>query len=128
MMLFRARQAIDAPMRAALSQYRKPFSLFPREVSMAQHRVPLSELATAVQAAVQKVLNEKGVHYPIWCGVFPPVELATEANAQKIATEIGKEAGVKVTPSVGQVSAVGGPQHGLTHPKIIGLRFDPPKA
>jgi len=92
---------------------------------MAQHRVPLSELATAVHAAVQKVLNEKGVNYPIWCGVFPPVELATEANAQKIATELGKEAGVKVTPSIGQVSAVGG-QHGLIHPKIIGVRFDPP--
>jgi hypothetical protein len=92
---------------------------------MAQHRVPLNDLATAVQAAVQKVLNEKGVHYPIWCGVFPPVELATEANAQKIAAEIGREAGVKVTASVGQVSAAAGAQHALTHPRIIGLIFDP---
>ena len=87
--------------------------------------VPLSELASAVHAAVEKVLAQKGLHLPIWCGVLPPADFANEATARNIAAELAKEAGgVRVTPSVGTVSATAGAQ-ALTHPRIIGLVFDP---
>jgi hypothetical protein len=114
--------------RRAASKAKTVFFVSSGGTSMASPRVPLSELAAAVQAAVQKVLVQQGTHYPIWCGVFPPVELATEANAAKIASEISRDAGgVRVTPSVGQVSAAAG-ERALTHPKIIGLVFDPHSA
>jgi hypothetical protein len=75
---------------------------------MAPPKVPLQELGTAVQSAVQQVLAKHGAvdvgH--LWVGFVAPDAIANEANALKVAQEIAREAGgLSVQPSVAQLSA-----------------------
>jgi hypothetical protein len=95
-------------------------------------RIPLNELAAAVQSAVAQVLAKHGAG-PIdklWVGYVAPDLVATEENAGKVAHEIGKEAGQKVTPSVAQlIEAGGGTAQGVRAAvparRIIGLIYEP---
>ena len=95
---------------------------------MPQHSVPLKELAVAVESAVQQVLGKHGA-VPIdklWVGFVAPENIANPDVAGKVATQLGKEAGVHVQASVGQL-AVAGAQEAkaeLGRPgHIIGLVF-----
>jgi hypothetical protein len=69
--------------------------------------VPINELATAVQNAVQQVLAQHGGVSvdKLWVGFVAPDNLATQDNASKVAALLGKEAGVQVQGSVAQLSA-----------------------
>jgi hypothetical protein len=71
--------------------------------------VPLKELTTAVQSAVQQVLAKHGAvdvgH--LWVGFVAPDAIANEANALQVAQALGKGAGVAVQPSVAQLAATG---------------------
>ncbi len=88
--------------------------------------VPLHELSAAVQDAVQRVLAQHGA-VPIdklWVGFVAPENLATRANADKLAAMLGKEGGVTGQGSVAQFTAAEGalptkPGH------IIGLVYSP---
>lgn len=91
--------------------------------------VPLNELAAAVQSAVEQVLAKHGAVSidKLWVGFVAPENIATQENANKIAAEIGREAGVTAQGSVGQLSA--GAQGGAQTEKlklpghIIGLVY-----
>jgi hypothetical protein len=95
--------------------------------------VPLNELAVAVQSAVEQVLGKHGA-VPIeklWVGFVAPDAIATQENAGKIATLLGKEAGVNVQVSMGQLGAPAGAAGGV-HAEalklpghIIGLVYQP---
>ncbi len=99
---------------------------------MSSHPVPLRELAAAVQSAVEQTLGKHGA-VPIdklWVGFVAPEAVATEDAANKIATKLGHQAGVKVQSSVAQLGAAAGSQtaHQAKLPaghKIIGLIFEP---
>jgi hypothetical protein len=100
-------------------------------------RIPLNELTAAVQSAVTQVFSKHGVVtiYKLWVRFVAPDLIATAENAGKIAHELGKEAGLKVTPSVGQlIEGGGGTAQAVreTRPvhRIIGLihEFHEPKA
>jgi len=97
---------------------------------MAQHPVPLSELAVAVQSAVQQVLGKHGA-VPVdklWVGLVAPENLANVEVAGKVATQLAKEAGVHVQASVAQVwpSPAHEAKPELLKPgHIIGLVFAP---
>jgi hypothetical protein len=96
-----------------------------------KHPVPLNELAVAVQSAVEQVLGKHGA-VPIdklWVGFVAPDNIASLENANKIASLLGKEAGVVVQGSVGQL---GGGAVGASHTEaarlpghIIGLIHKP---
>jgi hypothetical protein len=100
---------------------------------MAPPTVPLKELTTAVQSAVQQVLAKHGAvdvgH--LWVGFVAPDAIANEANALQVAQALGKGAGgLAVTPSVAQLSATGAPAAGEKLPippkgHIIGLIYSP---
>ena len=99
---------------------------------MPKHPVPLNELAAAVQSAVEQVLGKHGAG-PIdklWVGFVAPENIASQENANKIATQLGKEAGVSAQGSVAQLgapAATGGVHTGALKPPghIIGLVFQP---
>lgn len=97
---------------------------------MPDRPVPLTELAAAVQNAVQQVLAKHGA-VPIeklWVGFVAPENIATEANASKIAAQLGKEAGVNVQASVASIAQTGEQQAGAALGKpghIIGLVYSP---
>lgn len=96
---------------------------------MATSRVPLNELAVAVQNAVQQALAKHGA-VPIdqiWVGFVAPEQVATEVSAAAVAGILGKEAGVHAQPSVGQVGAgaVGEAKGALPPHRIIGLVYTP---
>ncbi|MBV8843526.1 MAG: hypothetical protein JO307_12015 [Bryobacterales bacterium] len=81
---------------------------------MPDRPVPLTELAAAVQNAVQQVLAKEGA-VPVdklWVGFVAPENIATEANASKVAEQLGKEAGVKVQGSVASLAQAGQQQAG----------------
>jgi hypothetical protein len=86
---------------------------------MSAPRVPLNELAAAVQNAVS---IEK-----LWVGFVAPDKIATAESAQQVANVLAKEAGVKGQPSVGQLggAAVGAAQAQVTPHRIIGLIYEP---
>jgi hypothetical protein len=100
---------------------------------MSNH-VPLNELAVAVQSAVEQVLGKLGA-VPIdklWVGFVAPDTIANEANAQKIAAALGKQAGVHVQAAVAQeliappVAAQHEAKAAIQKPgHIIGLVFNP---
>jgi hypothetical protein len=74
---------------------------------MSQPKVPLSELATAVQSAVEQVLGKNNA-VPIdklWIGFVAPDTVATEEAASKLAAQIG---GANAQPSVAHITAPGG--------------------
>jgi hypothetical protein len=100
------------------------------------HHVPLNELAVAVQSAVEQVLGKHGA-VPIdklWVGFVAPDIIATEANAQKVAAVLGKEAGVHVQAAVAEefIAPPAAAQHevraAIQKPgHIIGLVYSPRK-
>jgi hypothetical protein len=93
--------------------------------------VPIKELTTAVQSAVQQVLAKHGAvdvgH--LWVGFVAPDAIANQESALQVAQVLGKGAGVAVLPSVAQLSATGAPAAGALPipPKghIIGLIYSP---
>jgi hypothetical protein len=100
---------------------------------MPKHPVPLNELAAAVQSAVEQVLGKHGA-VPIdklWVGFVAPENIASHENADKIAAQLGREAGITAQGSVAQLgapAATGGGVHteALKLPgHIIGLVFQP---
>jgi hypothetical protein len=102
---------------------------------MAPPKVPLQELGTAVQSAVQQVLAKHGAvdvgH--LWVGFVAPDAIATQQNALIVAQEIAREAGgLAVQPSVAQLAAgpaaaATGPGAPILPPKghLIGLIYQP---
>ena len=75
---------------------------------MSAPRVPLNELAAAVQSAVEQTLAKHGA-VPIeklWVGFVAPDKIATPESAQQVANVLAKEAGVKAQASVGQLGGV----------------------
>jgi hypothetical protein len=95
---------------------------------MPEH-VPLNQLAVAVQDAVKRVLAKHGA-VPIdqlWVGFVAPDTVANLESANKVAAELGKEAGVRVQGSIGQVGAGVQQEKGAAAKPghIIGLVFSP---
>lgn len=98
---------------------------------MATSRVPLNELAAAVQSAVEQTLAKHGA-VPIdklWVGFVAPDKIATLESAKTLAGVLAKEGGVHGQPSVGQIGggAVGESKEAalLPHHRIIGLIYEP---
>lgn len=96
---------------------------------MGTSRVPLNELAVAVQNAVQQALAKHGA-VPIdqiWVGFVAPEQVATAVSAEAVAGILGKEGGVVGQPSVGQVAAggAGEAKGALPLHRIIGLIYEP---
>ena len=100
---------------------------------MANPKIPLNELAVAVESAVQQALAKKGFgpidH--IWVGFVAPDKLATIENAQIAATALAHESGVAVHASSAQVTAApvaAGAVHtaALPNPQhILGFIYSP---
>ena len=94
------------------------------------NHVPLTELAAAVENAVQQVLGKHGA-VPIdklWVGFVAPEEIANLEAAAKVATQLGREAGVNVQASVAQVAGASAEERKaqLARPgHIIGLVYSP---
>jgi len=93
--------------------------------------VPLNELSAAVQSAVEKVLGKQRP-VPIgkiFVGFEAPENLASQANANAIAAQFGKEAHVTTQGAVTQVvapaPAAGGAEALIRPPKFIGLQYQP---
>jgi hypothetical protein len=122
--------------RNGRSRHYNPVEQIPKRGITMSHHVPLNELAVAVQSAVEQVLGKHGA-VPIdklWVGFVAPDTIANEANAQKIAAALGKQAGVHTQAAVAQevIAAHPGGQHAapataaLPRPgHIIGLVFNP---
>jgi L-alanine-DL-glutamate epimerase-like enolase superfamily enzyme len=100
---------------------------------MSAGHVPLNQLVSAVESAVEQVLGKHGA-VPVdklWVGFVAPENLATQENAAKLATALGREAGVNAQPSVAQLSttgAVAGQAHEAHAAKaghIIGIVYAP---
>jgi len=96
---------------------------------MGQHQIPLNEVETAVQSAVQNVLSKHNIGdiNKLWIGFVAPENVATSV-ANEVAAALGKGAAGKVTVSVATAEAAAGQEaaHALPHPvKIIGLIYDP---
>jgi hypothetical protein len=97
------------------------------------NKVPLNELAVAVENAVQQALAKHGAVSidKLWVGFVAPDAVATQENAALVARELSKEAGVTGQPSVAQISGGAAQQgqrdaHAGTLPgHIIGLVFQP---
>src|ERR1700751_3663869 len=96
---------------------------------MSAHRVPLNELAAAVQSAVEQTLAKHGAVSidKLWVGFVAPDRIATPESAQQVANLLAKEAGIKAQPSVGQRGgAAGGAAQAQVVPhRIIGLIYEP---
>ena len=97
---------------------------------MPQHPVPLNELSSAVQKAVQQVLGKHGAVSidKLWVGFVAPDTIAAE-EAAKVATQFGKEAGLHGQTSVLPLAATAGTQaHTIQKPgHIIGLVIERPQ-
>jgi hypothetical protein len=98
---------------------------------MSTPRVNLTELAAAVQSAVQQTLAKHGA-VPIdqiWVGFVAPETLANNASAQAVANLLAKEGGVSAQPSVGQLggAAAGAAEAHIPPHRIIGLIYEPGK-
>ena len=95
---------------------------------MATSRVPLNELAVAVQNAVEQALAKHGAVSidKLWVGFVAPDAIANESAAE-IAGILGKEGGVHAQPSVGQIGAgaVGEAKGAIPPHRIIGLVYAP---
>ncbi len=96
---------------------------------MSTPRIPLNEIAVAVQNAVQQTLAKHG-DVPIdqlWVGFVAPDKIATAESARLVTTALGQAEGIHVQPSVGQLSAgVAGAEEALKVPhRIIGLIYNP---
>lgn len=96
---------------------------------MSAPRIPLGELATAVQNAVEQALSKYG-KVPVdklWVGFVAPDNIATPESAQQVATVLSREGGIKAEPSVGQLSVAvaGAAQERVLPRRIIGLIYDP---
>ncbi len=96
---------------------------------MSTPRIPLSEIAVAVQNAVQQTLAKHGA-VPIdqlWVGFVAPDKIATAESARLVANALTSVEGVHALPSVGQLSAgVAGAEEALKVPhRIIGLIYEP---
>jgi hypothetical protein len=91
--------------------------------------VPLDQLSSAVQSAVEQVLAKHGAVSidKLWFGFVAPDTIATQDDANKIAASIAKAAGVQATGSMAQLAAAAGTHtEGLTKPgHIIGLVYAP---
>jgi hypothetical protein len=97
---------------------------------MSSPRVPLADLAAAVQSAVQQTLAKHGA-VPIdqlWVGFVAPENIANEQSAQAVANVLAKEGGVHAQPSVAQIGAgaAGAAQAKIVPHRIIGLIYEPP--
>jgi hypothetical protein len=96
---------------------------------MSTSRVPLNEIAVAVQDAVKQALAKHGA-VPIdqlWVGFVAPEAVANAESATAVANILAKEGGVKAHASVGQLGPVAGgaaQAHVVPH-RIIGLIFEP---
>jgi hypothetical protein len=93
-------------------------------------RVPLSDLASAIQNAVQQTLAKHGA-VPIdqlWVGFVAPENLANEQSAQAVANVLAKESGVHAQPSVAQIgtATAGAAKANIVPHRIIGLIYEPP--
>jgi len=97
---------------------------------MAQHQIPLSEVETAVQSAVQAVLSKHNIGdiNKLWVGFVAPENIANSV-ANEVAHALGKGATGAVTPSIATAQSAVAGQHAaeaLPHQvKIIGLIYDP---
>lgn len=96
---------------------------------MSTPRIQLTELAAAVQSAVQQTLAKHGA-VPVdklWIGFVAPENLATAESAQQVAQVLAKEGGVKAQGSVAQLggAAAGVAQAQIPPHRIIGLIFEP---
>ncbi len=95
--------------------------------------IHLNNLAVAVQNAVEQALGKQGA-VPLghlWVGFVAPDTIATEVNANKIATLLAKEGEVTGVGSVAQLGAAAGTQAKGAAPAvrpdlhIIGLIYAP---
>jgi hypothetical protein len=100
------------------------------EVSpMSTPRIQLTELAAAVQSAVQQTLAKHGA-VPVdklWVGFVAPDKVATADSAQLVAQVLAKEGGVQAQGSVAELggAAAGAAQANIPPHRIIGLIFEP---
>lgn len=100
---------------------------------MSTPRVPLADLASTVQNAVQQALAKHG-DVPIdklWVGFVAPENIANEQSAEAVANVLARESGLKGQPSVAQIRAAAGEgaTQAYTPPhRIIGLIYEPPIA
>jgi hypothetical protein len=92
-------------------------------------RVPLNELAAAVESAVQQTLAKHGAVSidKLWIGFVAPDAIANEQAAQELTTVLAREGGGRAQPSVAQLGgAAGGAEKALATPhRIIGLIYEP---
>ena len=68
----------------------------------------LSDELQPVQNAVEQVLGKHGAAVPIdklWVGFVAPENIASQENADKIAVQLGREAGATVHGSVAQLGS-----------------------
>lgn len=91
--------------------------------------VPLNEVAVEIQNAVERILGKHGA-VPVdklWVGFVAPENVATQENANKLAAEIGKEAGIKGEGGIAQLGAGPAQEHAkaIKPVHIIGLVFNP---
>ena len=96
---------------------------------MSNH-IPLNQVAVAVQNAVEQVLGKHGALgiEKLWVGFVAPDTIATEANANKIASVLGKEGGIAVQPSVAVQGGAAAGQQAIQKPgHIIGIVYAPPR-
>src|SRR5579875_494203 len=96
---------------------------------MSTNRVPLGELAAAVQSAVQQTLAKHGA-VPIdqiWVGFVAPEKIANSESAEAVASALSREAGVRAHGSVAQLggAAAGTEQAHVVPHRIIGLIYEP---
>ena len=95
---------------------------------MSTPRVNLTELAVAVQSAVQQTLAKHGA-VPVdhlWVGFVAPEAVANLESAGAVAAVVAREAGVKGQPSVAQLggAAAGAAQAHVVPHRIIGFQFE----
>jgi hypothetical protein len=92
---------------------------------MAPPRIPLHEVTAAVQDAVKRALEERGLADidQLWIGFVAPDNVATLENADKIAKALGSAA--HGTPQVGQLTgASAGAAPAARPPRLCGYIHD----
>jgi len=102
---------------------------------MSSHPIPLNQLATEIQNAVEQILGKHGA-VPVdklWVGFVAPDNIANIENADKLAAQLAKGSGVQAQGSVAQLAASAGGQADTQEagpqvpgrPRIIGLVYSP---
>ena len=102
---------------------------------MAPH-IPIQELNSAIESAIQKALGQHGgpTIDKLWVGFVAPENIATLEMAGKVAAQITHATGIQGTPSLAQIGggapaqAAGGAVHtdALIKPgHIMGLIYNP---